>query len=374
MRQIKYILYTVVIILSGSLLFVSCKKDKTQEEVNTLFNRQSMLENFASNLIKPAYTDLQQQMNALKVASDAFIAAPDSSKLVNLQNAWDNTYSSWMYANAYNFGPAGEEGIRKRLVEEIGTWPANVAVIESNISANNTTLNDFNRDNRGLNAVDYLIFDINGNVYTVVNAFQGDANRGAYLAAIINKLKTQVDGVVDAWNGSYAADFINNNGTSVGSSTSQLYNEFVECFESIKNFKMGIPLGKRIGQTTTEPAKVEARYSRKSFIYLKLHLQAVEDMWHGKSKTGADGVGWKEYLASVTGGSDLIASTESQLQAVKNAIEAIPDSPSMEEQITSNFNALEALHTELQKHTRFFKSDMSSILGIAITYSSGDGD
>jgi hypothetical protein len=31
-------------------------------------------------------------------------------------------------------------------------------------------------------------------------------------------------------------------------------------------------------------------------------------------------------------------------------------------------------HTELQKHTRFFKSDMSSLLGLAITFSSGDGD
>jgi len=35
---------------------------------------------------------------------------------------------------------------------------------------------------------------------------------------------------------------------------------------------------------------------------------------------------------------------------------------------------IEALYHELQIHTRYFKSDMSSLLGITITYSSGDGD
>jgi uncharacterized protein len=42
--------------------------------------------------------------------------------------------------------------------------------------------------------------------------------------------------------------------------------------------------------------------------------------------------------------------------------------------VAQNHPTVDALHTELQKHTRFFKSDMSSLLGIAITFSSGDGD
>jgi hypothetical protein len=46
----------------------------------------------------------------------------------------------------------------------------------------------------------------------------------------------------------------------------------------------------------------------------------------------------------------------------------------MSELIRSNPQALVALHTEMQKLTRFIKSEMSSLLGISITYSSGDGD
>lgn len=355
-----------------TVVFIACDKNGGEPKVE--FDRKAMLQNFADNLIKPAFNDLQTKVNILKISADAFVLAPEAAKLTALQTAWDEVYSSWMYVNAYNFGPAGEEGIRKGLVEEIGTWPANISTIENNITANNTALNDFNRDNRGFNGVDYLIFDINGAQGNIVTAFSASANRKNYLTAIVNKIKTQVDAVATEWNGAYATSFVNNNGTNVGSSTAQFYNEFVRSFESIKNFKVGVPLGKRVGQISTEPTKVEARYSGKSLKYIKLNIQAVEDMWYGKSKTGADGIGWKEYLAFVTGGNDLITRTEAQMLLIKNAVNAIADTPSFERQISTNFTALTLLHTELQKHTRNYKSDMSSLLGIAITFSSGDGD
>jgi hypothetical protein len=353
-------------------VIVACDKGVVDDK--TEFDRKAMLQNFATNLIKPAFTDLQTKVNALKASCDAFIASPDETKLSTMQNAWDEAYSSWMYANAYNVGPAGEEGIRKSLVEEIGTWPANIATIENNILANNTTLNDFSRDNRGFNAIDYLIFDINGSNTNIVKAFTSSANRKNYLIAIVNKLKGQVDAVVTEWNGSYASSFINNDGTSVGSSTSLFYNEFVRSFESIKNFKLGVPLGKRVGQNSVESSKVEARYIGKSLKYIKLNLQAINDIWYGKSKNGIDGTGWKEYLAFVTGGNELITRTEMQIQTINTAINAIPNTPSLEQQISTNPTALNTLHTELQKHTRNYKSDMSSLLGLAITFSSGDGD
>ncbi len=372
MMRKKNALIAIATTVILTVLFIAC--DKNNGETKAEFDRKAMLQNFADNLIKPAFNDLQAKVNLLKTATDAFVAKPDAAKLTALQTAWDEAYSSWMYANAYNFGPAGEEGIRKGLVEEIGTWPANTTTIENNITANNTTLSDFNRDNRGFNAIDYLLFDINGTHSNIITAFTANANRKNYLLAIVNKLKGQVDAVATDWNGAYATSFVNNNGTNVGSSTAQFYNEFVRSFESIKNFKLGVPLGKRVGQNTTEPSKVEAKYSRKSLMYIKLNIQAIEDIWYGKSKSGIDGIGWKEYLAFVTGGNDLIARTEAQMQVINTAVNAISDTPTLEQQISTNLTALTLLHTELQKHTRNYKSDMSSLLGIAITFSSGDGD
>ncbi len=338
------------------------------------FDRKAMLQHFADNLIKPAFNELQAKVNALKTAADAFADVPDAAKLSTLQAAWDEAYSSWMYANAYNFGPAGEEGIRRELAEEIGTWPANITAIEQKIAAGNTSLNDFNRDNRGFNAIDYLIFDLGGNHTSIVAAFSSDPNRGAYLKAVAAHLKARTGEVADAWNGNYAATFVQKDGTDVGSSTSQLFNAFVKSFENAKNFKLGVPLGKRAGQTAPEPERVEARYNGLGAKYLRLHLEALEDIWHGRNRQGADGPGWKDYLASVTGGTALIERTEAQALLIQNALDALPPSPSFEQQIATNYAAWSDLHTELQKHTRNYKSDLSSLLGIAITFSSGDGD
>ncbi|KOY86448.1 hypothetical protein AD998_10085 [bacterium 336/3] len=332
-----------------------------------------MLENYAQNLIKPAYSDLQNQVNTLKTVSDNFLNTTNTDNLVALQNAWTNAYSSFQYANAYNFGIAGEQGLNKSLVEEVATFPASTSKIETAIANNTANFNDFNRDARGFLAIEYLIFDGSGNQQNIINTFS-NTTRKNYLRDAISNLKNRIDIVASAWNGTYYNEFIQNTGTDVGSSTSQLYNEFIRSYETIKNLKLGIPLGKSLGQTQAEPQRAEAYYSGKSLDMIKLHFQAIENVWYGKSKDGVDGIGFKEYLESVEGGNALIASTENQLLVIKNQLNNIPNTPSLAVQIQTNPTPLENLHTELQRHTRFFKSDMSSLLGISITFSSGDGD
>lgn len=360
-------------ILFAPLLLIACGDDDSGSD-HPDFDRQAMLRHFTDRLIKPAYTDFQASLLGLKSATEAFAASPDTAKLEAAQAAWGLAYDNWTYANAYNFGPGGEEGIRKSLVEEIGIFPVNTDAIEANIAANDTNFNNFERESRGLNTVDYLLFGTIAQNADVVAAFENDPNRGAYLLAVVAKVVMQVDEVMAAWNGSYPAAFIANDGTDVGSSTSQFYNEFVKSYESIKNFKVGVPLGKRTGQTMTEPTKVEARYSGQSLRFIRSHLRAIDDIWHGRDKSGMDGTGWREYLDATVGGDSLIARTEARMGAIWTALDQVPETPNFEQLILENHPSLPALHDQLQAHTRNYKSDMSSLLGIAITFSSGDGD
>lgn len=359
------------LVISCSIVLFACKKNSS--EPTERFDRGKMLENFAQNLIRPAYQDLQNSVNTLKTATEAFIQDSNLQNLQNLQAAWEDAYTTWQYANAYNFGPAGEQDLRKSLVEEIGTFPVSETKIETAIANNSANFNDFNRDARGFLTVEYLIFNLNGDNDAVLTSF-ASANRKNFLAGVVNDIKTRVDEVVASWSGSYFNEFVSNTGTDVGSSTSQLYNEFVKSFESIKNFKVGLPLGKRPGQTQAEPTRLEAYYSGKSRKMIGEHLKAIENIYYGKDKSGKDGIGFDEYLESVEGGNTLISSTENQWAAVKSAFEAVSETPRISEQITNSPAAFDNFHTELQKHTRFFKSDMSSLLGITITFSSGDGD
>lgn len=370
MNRYKVWLCGTAAVMLTTTLFWSCDNGENTEDN---FDRTALLEHVADDIIIPQYTNLQGKVNALKSASDAFTTNTNDGNLATLQSAWLDAYKAWQYANAFNFGPAGEEGLRKGLIEEAGTFPVSETKIEANITNNNTNMSDFNRDARGFLAVEYLIFRVDDDNTTVLGNFES-ANRRSYLTALVNKLKSQIDDVVAAWNGSYKQLFISRDGTDVGSSTSQYYNEFVKSFESIKNFKVGLPMGLRPGQVQTEPQLVEAYYSGTSVPMLKEHLQAIENIWYGKSTEGEDGIGFKEYLESVSGGPALITLTEAQLAEVNASLDALPEDERLSLQLNDNAENVETFYEELQIHTRYFKSDMSSLLGIAITFSSGDGD
>ena len=363
---------TLFLLFTTLLVAIGCDK-KGKDPVNT-FDRQAMLRNYAENLIAPAFGSVQSELTSLKVVADGFNIVLSTDALEVLQDGWVSAYTEWQYANAYNFGPAGEEGLRKGLIEEVGTFPASESKIEAAIAAGTWNLNDFDRDARGFLAIEYLIFGNNQSQDEIVAAFANSASRRAYLSALFQNLHDRVGAVQTAWDGAYRTQFIENDGTDVGSSTSQLYNEFVRSYESIKNFKLGLPLGKRPGQTQAEPQLVEAYYSGQTLTMLKAHVAAIEAIWHGRSRNGQDGIGFRDYLDTVEGGKDLIASTEAQLAALKSELAKVPESPRVSEQISGDHSFLEAFYVECSKMTRFFKSDMSSLLGIAITYSSGDGD
>jgi len=365
--------YKTTFLLSLMLVLASGCDKKGKEPVST-FDRQAMLSNYASRLILPAYSDLYSRVDGLNAIAGAFNIVLSTDVLNVLQDSWGRTYTEWQYTNAYNFGPAGEDGLRKGLIEEVATFPANESKIEAVIAANAWNLNDFERDARGFLAIEYLIFGKNQSQEEVVAAFANSPARRAYLIALIQNIYERVGEVRNAWNSGYSQQFVQNAGTDVGSSTSLFYNEFVRSYESIKNFKLGLPLGKRPAQIQVEPHLVEAYYSGHSLAMLKAHLNAVENIWYGRDKIGQDGIGLREYLESVEGGNALISSTEAQLAALKAALAAVPESPALSEQIAGDKTALEALYVEFSKMTRFFKSDLSSLLGIAITFSSGDGD
>ncbi len=352
-----------------SILFVLNACDKpTDSVIKDDFDRKVMLQNYYDNLILPAFTALESSVLVFETSLKLLVANPTEQSLSDAQKAWEATYIVWLSANAYNFGPTGEDGIRKGLIEEIGTFPVNVAKIEANITTKKLTFNDFDRDNRGLLGIEYLLFDSDNKSAL---AKLKDQNRRNYLLALTENVKMWAIESKKGWVG-YKADFTSKNGTDVGSSTSQLYNEFIRSYEAIKNFKMGLPLGLRAGQTQAEPSKVEGFYSKKSLKFLTANINAIENIYYGRGTV--DGLGLKEYLEAVEGGKVLVASTEAQLAVIKTVLKTVPDNMPIAEQIVKSPQVLTNLHTELQKNTRFFKSDMSSILGIAITFASGDGD
>ena len=367
-KKIKTLILTIGLLSGSVMTFWACTKS-SNDPTAAGFDRREMLRQYANNIIKPRFNTLQTGVNALQTNVQSFVSQPSPQNLDALQKTWVSTYETWQAANGFNFGPAAEKGLTKGLNEEIGTFPASVSKIEATIKSGQFNFNNFDRDGRGFLAIEYLIF---GNNPTEIIRQFTEKNRRDFLLAATTNVKIRVDAVVGEW-ATYQSEFIASDGTDVGSSTSAIYNEFVRNYEAIKNFKVGLPLGKRPGQTQAEPDKVEGFYSGESLRFLKANLKAVEDFYYGKSE-GKDGAGFKEYLETVEGGKALITSTETQLATIKKNLEAVPTNAPFSQTILKTPASADALHTELQRHTRFFKSDMSSVLGIAITFASGDGD
>lgn len=354
--------------------FSSCKKDS--EDDTPGFDRVAMLENYADNIIQPNFAELQTEVNELDAAVAVFAATPNEQNLTALQEKWKEAFVAFQYANAFNFGPG--ETFLGTMVQRLGTFPVDTTTLEGYIDAGDYTLDNLNNDTRGFLGVEYMIFDKAGNDNVVLNRYtqaSDAASRLTYLTTIVSRIKDIVDDAVLGWS-SYRADFVSRDGTDAGSSLSDLFNNFSNSFERIKNFKVGLPLGSRPGQNQAEPELTEAYYSATSVQMIKEHFRSVLNIYYGRSKTATnnDGLGFDDYLRSVSGGEQLVTDTEAQILSIQNALDNLPDNTALSDLIVNDEASVNALFTELQKQTRFFKSDMSSLLGISITFDSGDGD
>ncbi|PIY09843.1 MAG: hypothetical protein COZ18_07205 [Flexibacter sp. CG_4_10_14_3_um_filter_32_15] len=367
MKTIFFKFYFAFFIILSFFGLSSCGNET--ETKKTEFDRKELLENIATNLIIPSYQNLESNTNLLVEATQNFIQNPSVSTLEAAQTAWKSAYLSFQDANVYNFGAA--QGTLGSLVENVGTFPVSETKIENYIAAGNSSLNNFDRDSRGFLGTEYLLFDKESKT-NIVEKYT-DPNRKEYLLAVVQNIQTEVKKVNDSWANGYKETFTNNTGTDAGSGLSILFNEWNKSYESIKNFKLGLPLGRRAGQTQSDPKLVEAYYSKESILFLKAHFENIERIWYGKTLNGQDGIGFEEYLMSIEGGEAIVLETKAQLEEVKKAVELLPNED-LQTQITSNPTAVNSLLTEMQKLTRFFKSEMISLLGITITYDSGDGD
>jgi uncharacterized protein len=353
--------------LSLLLLWTGCDQGDGPENppADNEFDRAAMLQHYSDAVILPALADFRQQATLLSSDLETYLQDPTETHWEQARNQWLLAITAWQGVQTYNFGPG--ETSRGSLFEKVGTWPVNVSQLETYVSAGDTSLANFDRDTRGLLGIEYLLFAENAR-----DALSNDPNRQAYLHAVVRNVATEAIAVDEAWRDSYASSFTSSDGISAGSPTSLLYNNFVLAYERLKNFKIGVPAGLRAGQTDAAPELVEAYYSGESLALMREQFDQTVALWKGNGSS--DGIGFKEYLLAVEGGQQLVTETEAQIQAVYAALDAMPGDQSLAGSIEQSMAAVTDLHTELQRLTRFFKSEMSSRLSIAITYDSGDGD
>ena len=359
--------FKLTFIISLVLIASACSSATTNK--NDSFNRSSFLEEVVSVRIIPALNSINDASEALEVAIIELSNNPSIQQLEVTRVKWIDVYLKWQSVSPFNFGPAEANGLRKTLQEEVATFPVSISKIESRISSGAFNLNDFDRDARGLFTLEYLLFGSAGTDQEIVNRMT-ETGFNSFLKAVSGDCVLRLSTVVNAWSMEEMENFVSNNGTDAGSSTSIFFNEYIKNFEGLKNFKVALPLGLRPGQLQTEPERVEAYFSGESIRGLKNHVETIQLLWEGPE----NGIGFKGYLQTVSGGAYLIQATQTQFDSLNLVLDSIQSDEILSNLIANNDQRVNDLHTELQKLTRYLKSDLSSLIGIAITYTSGDGD
>lgn len=370
----KKIIYLALTAAFTFLLIQSCSKSSDGGSKNTntgsSFDRKAMLVNISSNIIIPAYTSYHDATVSLDAAVTTFNATPTVDNLTALQNSFIAAYKQWESTSMYNFGPAQDAN----LAVNTNTYPANVTQITANITSGTyDPLLLTNLAAKGLPTLDYLLFGTGADNAAILAQFTTDskaASRKTYLAALSAELKTNATTVLTAWNGAYKNTFLNSTGIDGSSSTSQLVNQLIYDYETIKNYEIGIPAGTQ-SMGTTFPAKVQAYYSKISLQLTLLHLKAIQNLYMGGSGSGLD-----DYLASTNAknSSNIVINDAIQAQFATTITKLQTLTDPLSANIISNPTAVTACYTELYKLTTMLKTDMTQALGIAISFGDNDGD
>ncbi|PWJ39379.1 imelysin family protein [Sediminitomix flava] len=367
--RLKKTLFTFL--CAGSLLGqTACEteKDKISD-----FDQAAMLENYSENLMLSNIATYNTSVSALATAVNAFVGAQNEANLLAAQEALLTAYTDWALVDGLQFGPAEEQN----FFVNSNTFPARFDEIEASIESGSWDLSSvFAKDEKGLAALDYLLF----NGETSADILEGFENtsRQNYLKEVAEDLSSSAMTLLDAWradSGNYAAEFAANTGNDPSSSLGFLINEFNKSYERSKNQRLGYPMGKNSLAGIVTPKTLEGYYSKQSLRLLKANVTAVENLFKGQYGE-TNGLGLDDYLTSYTEAGiidkDLSKEILAQFELIHSKLDALADP--LADQLEAEDSKLEELYVAMKDMTFMIKSEMSTALGVSITYQDSDGD
>ncbi|MEX2402469.1 MAG: imelysin family protein, partial [Rhodothermales bacterium] len=307
-------------------------------------------------------------------ATDDFAADPSAGTLTALRTRLKEARLAWQDANLFQFGPAESVTLRAAL----NTYPVDEEQIEENVASGDYVLGTItNRAAAGFPAAGYLLYaETDEDVLARYTDDERGGSRMIYLEDVVAHIATSTNAAADDWSadgGNYIATFLSPDraGTDVGSSLGMLINAFILHYERfLRDGKIGIPAGAR-SAGVPRPTSTEAYYGGYSAELALANLRAVKRLFLGTAANGSSGLGLDDHLQARD--ADALASEiESELDAAIASLEALSDP--LADQIRTDNDPVITAFTELQDVLVLLKADMTSVLGVTISYQDNDGD
>lgn len=385
-------------VFSALLIIQSCKKsgctdpealnyniDAQKDDNSCLYedyDKLSLLTNLADNYIIPSLDAYKSKIVSLNIHVDSFIVNPNISNLTLLRTNWEDALLNWQDIGFLDFGPSENILLRKQT----NTFPIDTAELNNSISTTEWNLDYVSSyDSKGLQALDYLLFKPGHTDNELITYYQNNISAKNYLKALAEDLNQNINYVTNEWI-TYREDFINDfevttsnlSTNSQGSSISNIINALCLHYEFyVRRGKVGLPLGVFNGFSQLElPELVECYYSGKSTQNLVRSVNSLRKYVTGSSYLNNDnGLGLDDYMDFVNAeqnSQQLSTVIDNQFLTILEELNNI-NGP-LSEEIINNKSQITQTYQELQQLVPYMKVDMTSALGVLITYQDNDGD
>lgn len=376
MRQLLIKLTTGAALLATGLLPLACgKKDPAPTNDFASFDRQGMLQNLATNVVLPAFTEFAAKTDSLVAQAGSFGQQPTATGLAATQALWLRTALAYKRCEAYQFGPLQAQ----QLAAQLDFWPTRPANTEALLAANatidQTLLAQQGVSVKGLAALEYALYHDGSDAALARFGTAADATkRRAYLLAVAQDLSAKAHQVRDAWQNGYATTYAQQDELDINGSVNQTANQLIILIEFLKNTAVGVPAGKKDG--TVHADQVEAYESGTSTAHLLSDLTSVERLLTGAGPAGSTGPGLNallDHLGAQSGSQPLSAAILAQLADCRAKASALNGMP-LTQAVQQNPAGATALYDSLKKLLVLTKVDMVSAVGVTLTFSDNDGD
>lgn len=378
-KRVKLLLAVtfIALVIIGALVFTL--QDTTDSAPpRAEFIRRDMLENIALNIIVPAHQTFAERAATLEMALIEFRGNPTPQTLDAAQTAWYDAALAWTACELYDFRPVTIARINT------ATSPINEEFIENLIAQRDNIDESFIEGSgsniKGLYAIEYLLFDLEGDDSAILTSFEGDLGpkRFQYLVALGENMRRKADELYNTWSPeghNYAGAFINadSDAGDLQGSINMLANQMIRVIEHTANMRLGWPLGTASGGEI-EPETVQARRSGYSLQLLIGTLEGLQRAFDGMTVTG-DGLGYDDYLNYLDDYHKrglLSQAIDQQFVSTLTSFREIGEP--LDQAVVNNIASVTTAYNESKALLVLIKVDMPNRTGLIVTFSDNDGD
>jgi predicted lipoprotein len=332
-----------------------------------------------------AFRAAAEEFDTAAAAAKSDPAAQDAARA-----AWIKAIDTWQKAELFQFGPAGPSATPggKGLRDYVYSWPlVSRCLVEQNLVSKAYEKSDFGTtaliNTRGLASAEYLLFyagtdnacspatQINASgAWAALGPTELAARKAHYTSAVAAEVARTSRDLVTAWSpdgGNFKAQIANAGQSGSVYTTEQMalnaVSDAIFYIElSVKDTKLGRPLGLLNCDKLTCPEAVESRFAGRSRTHIRNNLLGLRMLMAGCND--GVGIGFDDVLTAV-GASSLAERMTADIEGAIAAADALKGDD-IGQEIATDPASVENLHAAIKKITDALKTEFVSVLDLEL--------